>query len=198
MLSSIHPLGERSRNMRWSVTAIAYVVGSMLGGTVTGLAAGTVGSVFLGSLSTTAVAGAIVVIAAVGLLYELRVGGMRLPTNQRQVNEDWLTTYRGWVYGLGFGFQLGLGLVTIVTSASVYATFLLAALSASPATGALIGAAFGVVRSLPIFTVARVHDADRLRSLHRSMQQRAPLAHTAAVASLALVGVVAIGAAAWQ
>ena len=33
------------------------------------------------------------------------------------VHEQWLTRYRGWVYGVGFGAQLGFGLVTIITSA---------------------------------------------------------------------------------
>ena len=37
---------------------------------------------------------------------------------RRQVNEDWMARYRGWAYGAGFGLQLGLGVVTIVTTAS--------------------------------------------------------------------------------
>jgi hypothetical protein len=35
--------------------------------------------------------------------------GSGCPSWQRQVDERWLTTYRGWVYGAGFGFQLGAG-----------------------------------------------------------------------------------------
>ena len=45
----------------------------------------------------------------------------RLPTTRRQVNEDWMGRYRGWVYGGAFGAQLGSGVATIVTSAAVYA-----------------------------------------------------------------------------
>ena len=35
------------------------------------------------------------------------VGGFRLPSHTRQVNEAWLDEYRGWVYGGGFGWQIG-------------------------------------------------------------------------------------------
>ena len=42
------------------------------------------------------------------------------------MNEEWLTSYRGWVYGAGFGAQLGTGVVTIVTSPIVYGVVLLA------------------------------------------------------------------------
>jgi hypothetical protein len=54
------------------------------------------------------------------------------------------------VYGVGFGFQLGLGVVTVVTTSAVYLVFAAAALSGSPAAGALIGATFGVVRWLSV------------------------------------------------
>ena len=37
---------------------------------------------------------------------------LRVPGPNRQVNERWLDEYRGWVYGLGFGAQLGLGITT--------------------------------------------------------------------------------------
>ena len=62
------------------------------------------------------------------------------PGPRRQVNERWLDDYRGWVYGLGFGAQLGLGVTTVVTSAATYATLLACALSGAPGRGALIGA----------------------------------------------------------
>ena len=42
------------------------------------------------------------------------------PGPRRQVNERWLDEYRGWVYGLGFGAQLGLGVTTVITSAATY------------------------------------------------------------------------------
>ena len=33
---------------------------------------------------------------------------------------SWLGRYRSWVYGLGFGVQLGAGVTTVVVSSAVY------------------------------------------------------------------------------
>ena len=60
---------------------------------------------------------------------------LRVPGPRRQVNERWLDEYRGWVYGLGFGAQLGLGVTTIVTSAATYVALFAALLSGTPAAG---------------------------------------------------------------
>jgi sulfite exporter TauE/SafE len=102
-------------------------------------------------------------------------------------------TYRGWVYGGGFGFQLGLGITTIVTTAAVHATVLLAFLVASPMNGAMVGATFGLARAVPILAGSRVDSVDRLQRLHRTMQGRATAARVAGIvvlwAAAALVGV---------
>jgi hypothetical protein len=130
-----------------------------------------------------------------GAAIDLGIGALGLPTVRRQVNEDWLVRYRGWVCGVGFGFQLGLGVVTIVTSATVYVVFVLALLSASPAGGCALGAAFGLVRALPLLTMRRVNSPARLNSAHRRMQRWAPHVQHAAVGVqwvAALVGVVVV------
>src|SRR5919199_1056164 len=119
MLASIHPLGERARDRRWGVTVSAYVAGSTLAAAVT-----------------------VAVLCAAALAFDLHPGGLQLPTIHRQVDKDWLDRYRGWVVGVGFGFQLGLGVVTIVTTAAVYLTFALATLTGSAAAGAPVGATF--------------------------------------------------------
>jgi MFS family permease len=191
MLASIHPLGERTRNSRWGITVTAYIIGSVAGGMFTGAALGWLGRLTLPPLTTATVAVAMILVGIIGASIDLL--RLPLPTWHRQVNEDWLSTYRGWVYGSGFGFQLGMGLVTIVTSASIYATFLIAFLSASWTTGALIGAVFGLSRALVILQVARVDRPEDLRRFHRSMQRQAPWAQRAAVVaqvSLALAGVI--------
>src|SRR3954470_58280 len=123
MLGSITPLGERGHLRRWSATVVWYFVGSVLGGALIGGLLGAIGAgapaLGLG-LSGTAVLAVVGVLSVAGVAFDLRLGGLRLPTVQRQVDEDWLVRYRGWVVGVGFGFQLGLGVVTIVTTATVY------------------------------------------------------------------------------
>ena len=190
MLSSISPLGERARHSRWWLTTTAYLLGSLAGGlTVGGLAA------LLGALLPTAVRTSrwtLAVVAAVllvGLVVDLR-NRRSVPSWRRQVDEQWLTRYRGWVYGIGFGAQLGFGLVTIVTSTTTYAAVLLAALTGHLGAGLAIGATFGVVRALPSLLMARVVDRT---DLHRVFVRVERWANPAGVmAKVALGGAAAI------
>src|SRR5918994_3617226 len=133
MLASINPLGERSRDSRFAITFTAYLVGSLAGGAALGGAVGLAGEGghALVPWSAGATAIAVVVLCAAAAALDVGVFGLRIPTIRRQVNEDMLNDYREWAYGLSFGFQLGLGVVTIVTSTTVYVTFALAFLSAS-------------------------------------------------------------------
>jgi hypothetical protein len=88
--------------------------------------------------------------------------GRGVPSWHRQVNEDWLTEYRGWVYGLGFGLQLGLGVVTIVTTAAVYLTWFAALMLASVPVAAGVGAAFGLSRALPLLASGMLRSPDAI------------------------------------
>jgi hypothetical protein len=103
----------------------------------------------------------VAVLGAVALAFE--VSRRPVPSIRRQVDDAWLEEYRGWVYGVGFGFQLGLGLSTIVTTASLYLCVVIAFLSGSVTAGLTIGLVFGLVRSLPLLAMARVRDPDALR-----------------------------------
>src|SRR5918911_3529418 len=139
MLASIPPLGERARGSRWGLTVAFYVAAATAAGAALGAAAGALGSLAWHGESLRLRAAILAGALALGLM--LDVAG-RLPTPRRQVNEDWLREYRGWVYGAGFGGQLGLGVTTIVTTSLVYVTLLAAFLSASAAAGAAIVALF--------------------------------------------------------
>ena len=187
MLSSISPLGERARAARWGLTVTAYVVGSLLGGTLLGIVAGAVGSALPAHwLTSPAAVWAVVALLLLGLVLDLRSGQLGPPSWRRQVDEAWLARYRGWVYGLGFGVQLGLGVVTIVTSSTVYATVVMAAVTGSVGAGALVGAVFGLVRSLPALALWRVESR---ADLHRVFERLERLrAGADAAARTALVG----------
>jgi len=167
MLASINPLGERARGNSFAVTAVAYTVGSAAAAAGLGAVLGALGSPTVGRLDTAVRLVGLGVGAALAAIADR--GGRRIPSWHRQVNEDWLTEYRGWVYGLGFGVQLGLGVVTIVTTASVYLTWLAAFLVASPAAGALVGAAFGLSRALPVLAGARVRTPEAVGARGRAL-----------------------------
>ena len=193
MLTSINPLVERSRNSRFPVTFTAYLVGSVVGGALFGGVLGLIGAGVHALLpwSEQVTAVAVMAVCAVGLLLDAGVAGLRLPTVRRQVNEDMLAEYRGWLYGLVFGFQLGIGVVTIVTTATVYVAFVLAFLSGSPWSGLVIGAVFGIVRALPMLLVIGVREPGQLRRTVRRAQGWARPAQRVAQLSLLAAATVA-------
>jgi sulfite exporter TauE/SafE len=193
MLASIHPLGERVRRNRWWLTAAAHVLGSASGGALAGAALGGVAQLTAGPLLRGA-PGVALAIAICGLAAVVDGSGRRLPWPvHRQVDDGWMARYRGWVYGAGFGFQLGLGVVTIVTTAAVPAVWLLALVTASPVAGAAVGLAFGLSRGLPVLATAGVDTPARLWSFQRRFQASGAAARWATVGSL---GALAVGGAA--
>jgi hypothetical protein len=176
MLTSINPLGQRARGHRWSLTVALYVVASVLGGVTTGALVGG-----LGALLHVPVWVAAVGCAAAAASDVLRPGSF----GRRQVDEDWLVRYRSWVYATGYGWQLGTGVVTIVTSASTYAWVLVMLVLGLP--GALaVGAAFGLVRALPLLAGRAADSPQALRSLARRLESGRAWAHRLTVLALAL------------
>lgn len=161
MLSSISPVGEAARRQRWTVTVTAYLVGSAMGGLVVGALAGGLGQLVLGRLGDQAALVALGALAAAGVAAD--VAG-RVPSWRRQVDERWLGQYRGWVYGFGFGVQLGTGVVTIVPASIVYVALAAAALTGSVESGALIGLVFGAGRAVPLVSAATTRTAVALRA----------------------------------
>jgi hypothetical protein len=193
MLSSIHPLGEAGRRQRWWLTVTAHVVGSVLGGASAGLVLGGAGAVAAwAGLGWAWRLGIAAVVAAGAALVDLRGWPRWLWRPRRQVNEDWLGRYRGWVYGGGFGFQLGSGVTTIVTAATVYVVGALALAAGSWWWGLVIGAVFGLARGATVLWGREIVDADRLVQFHRRLQERAVLGRSAAVGADVAVAVVAL------
>src|SRR6516165_5661048 len=163
MLASITPLGERSRRQRWSVTVAALIVGSAVAGAAVGAALAMAGRFV--PLSAAGRVETLLVVAASAIVIELRPFGLRLPTHRRQVDGTWLHRYRGWVYGVGFGGQLGVGVWTIVATPAVYVMFA-AELLAPGAAGLAIGAAFGLVRGATLLSTAGIDSTRALAAFH--------------------------------
>lgn len=188
MLSSITPLGERGRRSRYFVTLAFFVVGAGLGGALLGLVGGTLGRLTPSPGGDTMLLLASLVVALAGLL-EIPQGPSP-PSIRRQVNENWLHRYRGWFYGAGFGFQLGTGLSTIVTSWAVYATVVLTVIAPSIAVATALGAWFGVTRALTIFVGARAQTGQQLVELHRRLSSMRAPARRRLGGALLIVGLV--------
>jgi hypothetical protein len=168
MLATITPLAERGRGHRYSTTARWFVGGSVVGGACLGvLMAGLAAAVGPLRPSSELLA---VVAAVAGLLTmtaDASIGGFRLPVHHRQVNERWLDQFRSWVYGAGFGWQIGSGLTTYIKTCAVYLMIVLAALTGSPTTAFVVGIGFGLVRGLAVLLGRNITTTTALADFHR-------------------------------
>jgi hypothetical protein len=197
MLTSITPLGERGRGFRWGATLSFMLLGSTLGGAAVGVLLGLLGDATVGSAIGTSAEWRLYLLAALlgaAFVIDLGVGGLAIPTIRRQVDERWLNAYRGWVYGFAFGAQLGAGVITIVSTASVYVTFAACWLAGAALPGLAIGAVFGVARVATMFGARRVRDPGALQALGRRLRRWARPARRATLAgelALALAAVLA-------
>jgi hypothetical protein len=191
MLGSITPLGERSRGFSWRLTASAFAVGAVAVGAVAGALAGAAGSLVPGG-TWRSIAALAILVAAIG--FDATPLRRRLPTTRRQVNEDWMARYRGWVYGVAFGAQLGAGLATVVTSAAIYAAALGALLSGTVWSGAAVGAAFGITRAVTLLPARGARDPAGLARLHRRLARFEPSVQWVVVAAELVALAVVLGA----
>src|SRR5579875_1568034 len=153
MLSTITPFGERARRHRYGATAAWFVLGALVGGaTLGGVAAGlaalvgaTAGAgrpLLLGVAGAAAIAGA---------LLDAGVFGPVLPLIRRQVDDRWLSRYRPWVYGAGFGWQIGVGFATYLMTAGVVVVALVGVVSGSAGVAFGLGVLFGAARGSTVF-----------------------------------------------
>jgi hypothetical protein len=191
MLASITPLGERGRHNSWPLTVSAHIAGSTAAAAALGTLLGALGAAAGVSKTGGSRVAALLLVLAAALAVQL--SGRRLPGPHRQVDERWLDEYRGWVYGAGFGAQLGLGVTTVVVSGAVYVALAAALLSGSTLAGALIFGAFGLIRGATVLSTARVDSPARLRQLHARVSASATaVARTALALEVGLLTVLAV------
>lgn len=195
MLSTITPMGEASRGNRFAVTAAWFIAGATLGGAVLGLGAAVVAYLVgvVGISSTTAV-GVGSVLALASAAADAQVLGIRVPYHRRQVNEYWLDDYRSWVYGGGFGFQIGIGVATYIMSSAVVLLVLLGALTGEPVVALGIATLFGFVRGLGVLPGARLTTPAKLAAFHAAFDARSEWSRRLVIAVQVTVAVIASGA----
>ena len=109
MLSTITPFGERAKGHRYGATATWFILGATVGGLALGAGRRRTGrpSCRPPVATAAAIAAAAMVATSATLVSDTGLAGFRVPAHYRQVNERWLDAYRPWVYGAGFGFQIG-------------------------------------------------------------------------------------------
>lgn len=187
MLASITPLGERGRQSHWGITAAAFIASAIAAGAGAGALAGAVGSLALHGLSDST---RLAVLAGAALVALALDGGpWRVPGPRRQVDERWLDSFRGWVYGLGYGAQLGAGVTTVVSSAATYLALVAAVLVANPGRGAIVMGGYGLIRGLSLLAGAYVRTPAHLFGLHQRLdagRRPAQLAGLVVIAGIAV------------
>jgi len=177
VLGTMNPLGERARGQDYRRVVMLFILGSAAGGLLLGLGVGLVGDAIMpsaGSLVVDSLALALLAGAVVGDAVNLRrKGGARIAVSpRRQVSDRWLYRLRGWVYALGFGFQLGLGIVTVVNSYSLYVAIACSFLG-GPMAGILIGLTYGAMRGGSLLLGAHVKSSEQVMALGRLLEQTA-------------------------
>ncbi|MET0275263.1 MAG: hypothetical protein ABW211_00290 [Acidimicrobiia bacterium] len=192
MLSQITPVGEASRGNRYSRTAIWYLLGSVVGGLTLGAAMALMALIVHALHASATVALAIAAGAALlGAVVDSGVLGFAPPFFLRQVNEDWLGKYRAWLYGSGFGWQVGAGVATYIMTAAVFVTIAFGALGASPIGALALGGLFGFARGSTVFLTARARSTPELFAIHRRFDALGEPVRRAVIVVQCLVAIVA-------
>lgn len=197
MLSSITPMTEAGRGNRFGVTAAWFTLGGLVGGLSLGfVSAGAAAGVAALDLDVSTRLATAAGLATLTAAIDLGLTGIELPIFKRQVNDAWLRTYRSWVYGAGFGWQIGFGVATYIMTAGVFLVIGLAVLSASPVLAIAGGATFGLVRGLAVFVGAPATTPARLAEVHQRLDDWAPTSRAvAATVQVGAAGVLAAQAA---
>ena len=193
MLSTITPLAERGRGHRWGATASWFVAGQRGGRGHARIVRGGPGrrhrATRIPATTSAVVAGGGALVAAAS---DSGLGGFRLPIHRRQVNERWLDGFRPWVYGSGFGWQIGTGVTTYIKTAAVY--LMVCWPPDRPALGRPRKCAgFGLVRGLACSSAHGITSPGALADFHRRFMDRGPLALAVVVGVEVLVGSLAAG-----
>jgi hypothetical protein len=192
MLSQITPMAEAGRQQKFGRTAGWFIGGAVLGGAMLGalIAAGAVAA---SGLSRTTAIALVSMLSFVAAAIDARRFGFGPPFLTRQVNEEWLSKYRAWIYGGGFGWQIGAGVTTYVMTAAVPLMIVVGALTGNAWAAIAIGTGFGLTRGLAVLMGARLHSPSALIAFHRRFEARGePVRQVVIVVQLA-VAVTAAG-----
>jgi hypothetical protein len=103
--------------------------------------------------------------------------------------------YRSWLYGFGFGWQIGTGVTTYIMTTAVLLVVAIAALTASPVAAFVICMVFATARGLAVLLSARITSPAALASFHRRFDALGPSVRRAVIAVQVVVAAVAAGAA---
>lgn len=152
MILVVRPLGEGYKEfVRYLWQSVLYVTSMVLASTLVGLGIGA-----LGLLTQQAVLIPLSLAGVLALLFAAReLGFLRLPLPERrwQVPISWVERRR-YLGTLAYGFTIGLGYLTFIPYPGFWVWQASGFLSGLPWFGALLGALYGLGRSIPVLRIA--------------------------------------------
>lgn len=196
MVGTIVPVVYREKPMRhWLAAVSLYVIGGVLGGTGLGAMLGFLGDQVLGTsraYGPLLPLGVIGAIASLYALHELRLWHLPYPQNQKQVPSGWRYQFHPYWVALAYGIGLGTGVITYITTASVYVVLFGAFLSGDPLIGAGLLGGFGLTRTIYLVIVGpSVRTWKRSERLLEAMTHISNYVHLVNGLALALFGALA-------
>lgn len=150
MIAQITPLVQAASRKTWLAAATSHVVGSTLSASALGFVLGAIG-LAIGLDRQWPLAGLpfgfVLLVCAVR---DAEIIRWPLPSLHRQT-PAWFPRVVGWIGGpFLWGLDLGQGWTTLISFSGYYALVLGAVLGADPLHGALLLAAYGLGRGLPV------------------------------------------------
>ncbi len=159
MVETITPVVHGGRRGRWVLLLLVHTAGAVVAAAAVGAALAIVGSA-LGAPWGAAGVALVAVTAAAYLAREVLGIPVPIPQLRRQVPDWWRTFFpfapAAFLYGLG----LGVGFLTYLARGTLVVVAAAAFASGSPAAGALLLGAFGLVRGLTAIVAFRSTNAD--------------------------------------
>ncbi len=170
MIETLRPGGRAGGRRPALAACAAFALGAVLGGAALFGGLGALGSL-VRSVSPEAATALAVAVAALAALAE--VLGLRIrPQVRRQVPEPWRRRLPLTLAAGLYGVLLGVGFATFVLTLAVPALAFVTLALGDPALGALVGAAFGAGRALPVALVAPVADRPLGVAITAAMAER--------------------------
>jgi hypothetical protein len=162
MVETLAPTGYAATRRTTLAACATFALGALAGGVVTFGGLALLGAAM--NASAPVAAALIALAAAVGEAKGARI----VPQVRRQVPESWRRTLPVPLAAGLYGVLLGLGFTTFILSFAVWALAAISVALADPATGALVGLAFGAGRALPVIALAPSAGG----ALHAAMAER--------------------------
>lgn len=149
MVTTIAPAVFAGNRKKWTMAAVIFVAGGALGGAATGMALSGIGQVTFATGSMRRAAWLMLVVGALGYAFHERgFWQLPVPSLHRQVPRGWRSRFPLPVVALLYSVDLGAGILTQITTASLYVLCLALVALGEPVKGILLMGCYGMVRSL--------------------------------------------------